>query len=288
MNKITFKDYKKAVQLHYEIAKKGAFSQFLANPSPAQMRELCLRICRETMSKKEEEIFKSFFETKPTDTIIKSIEKVSIDKFRPIISFLKGESDTENGIRVEMAAILIDFEPRPYKVFPNMPEASATDETSSSQVQAVQIETATNVASAKNNPENPAVISSPKKNVKNKFVIGSFAVLSLFGVKQLLFKEKECMRWSGNHYETVHCTAQAQGFASYEIIKPYDDDEYQRKKLDVCDTTTFFKGDKPKVWYSKKNNVVAFFNMDGTNPENGAELRQITPYIIEKYVKPCK
>ena len=48
-----------------------------------------------------------------------------------------------------------------------------------------------------------------------------------------------------------------------------------------------FVGDKPKVWYSKKNNVVQFFNMDGVNPENDAELRKISEIIIEKYVEPC-
>ncbi len=288
MSKITFKDYKKAIQSHYEIAKKGPYSEYLINASPAQLRDLSLHICNKPISKKDEEIFKSFFETKPTETLTKSIEKVSIDKFKPIISFLKGETNTENGTRVEMAAILIDFEPRPYTVFPTKPQTQVPVEETNQNEKTIEIQTTTNSTTLKINPETPAIIPIPKKSIKNKLVIGSLALLSLFGAKQLLFKEKQCMKWCGNHYETVHCTTQAKASASYEIIKPYDDDEYQRKKLNVCDTTTFFMGNKPKVWYSKKNNIVEFFNIDGYNPENGVELRQITHYIIEKYVKPCK
>lgn len=33
--------------------------------------------------------------------------------------------------------------------------------------------------------------------------------------------------------------------------------------------------------------MVEFFNMDGFNPENDDELKQITQYMIDRYVKAC-
>ena len=60
---------------------------------------------------------KVFFETQPDEKLKKSIERCNIDKFKPIISFLKGEKDTENRYRVGLAAILVDFKPRPYSLY---------------------------------------------------------------------------------------------------------------------------------------------------------------------------
>ena len=96
------------------------------------------------------------------------------------------------------------------------------------------------------------------------------------------------MKWMEDHYELVDCIKETQDIGSYEIIKPYDKIEFERKELTVCDTTEFFVGDKAKVWYSKKNNVVQFFNMYGENPENKVSLKPITQHMIDNYVVPCK
>ena len=95
-----------------------------------------------------------------------------------------------------------------------------------------------------------------------------------------------CIR-DRDHYVRVECKSQKLGFSNYsEAVIPYDEIEFQRKKITVCDTTTFIRNGKPIVWYSKKNNVIEFFNMDGVNPENDAELRKISDHIIEVYVHP--
>lgn len=283
MKKNTFKDYKAAVQLFYETAKKSDVSGILFNPSPAQMRTLCLIICDKPMSKKEEEIFRLFFETQEQASLKKSIENCNIDKFRPIISFLRGERDTENAIRVEVSAIIIDFKPRPYAVF------SKTDEVIPKAEQNYTIREEGLVKTESSKIKNAAQTNtSSKGNFRNKIIVGSLVVLSALGVKKTFLKEKECMKWCGDHYELVDCISETQGVASYEIIKPYDEREFERKELNVCDTTTFFVAEKPKVWYSKKNNRIQFFNMDGVNPENDAELRKISKLIIEKYVEPCE
>jgi len=49
-----------------------------------------------------------------------------------------------------------------------------------------------------------------------------------------------------------------------------------------------FNGDKPIAWHSKKNNIIQFFNMDGENPENGAEIKKVSKHIIATYVTSCK
>ena len=117
MAKITFNSYKKAIQDHYEIVKNKDITSVLLTPSPAQLRNYCTMLVDKGLSKKDEEIFKAFFETKSDEKLKKSIESCNTDKFKTIISFLKDKRDSEMALRIEMASIIVDFSPRPYSDF---------------------------------------------------------------------------------------------------------------------------------------------------------------------------
>ncbi len=280
MKKNTFKNYKEAIQHCYQIAKHEDPSGILLNPSPAQMRTLCLLIFDSGISKIDETILRVFFETKENESLRKSIENCNIDRFRPIISFLRSESDTENSIRIETSAILINFENRPYSVF-------SRDDRKANLNAPTRIDDFKNNSFEQNVVQNFSNVTTQpisKKGYRNRIIIGGLTVLSLFGIRTVFFKEKECMEWKENHYELIDCQDEQLGIVSLRIIKPFNEHEFKRRELTVSDTTRFFYGDKTLVWYSKKNNEVTFFNMDGENPENGAELRKVTPHIIEKYV----
>lgn len=136
------------------------------------------------------------------------------------------------------------------------------------------------------------VRTNTKMSIRKKIALAVSVIVVIFSVgyttKQFILPEKECMQWVGDHYIIVDCKDTKLGIGAFDP-KPYNEIEFYRKKLKVCDTTTFFKNSKPIVWYSKKDNVVEFFNMDGCHPESmDCELRKITPYMIDKYVRPCK
>lgn len=292
MKKITFKDYKKAIKKQYEIVKNDDVSGILANPSPAQMRNLSLIILDKGISRKEEELLRLFFGTKENESLKKSIENCNVDKFRPVISFLKDETDSENSIRIEMSALLIDFKPRPYSVFSNTDDLELITATSENQLMSNFVKD----VEVTNNPSdlNKNGVVKTKSNTvpKKRIAIGLFSLVGAFSIaytsKDMIFPNKECMEWKEDHYEMVDCQGEQVGFANTKIIKPYDETEFERKELTVCDTTKFFNVKKPIVWYSKKDNMVQFFNMDGENPENVAELKKVSHHIIEKYVGRCE
>lgn len=279
MSITTFKEYKNAIRRHYEIVKAEIFSGVLTNPSPAQIRTLCIAICDKDLSRKDEETFRLFFETKEGESIKKAIHNFNIDKFKPIIFFLKGDTDTENSIRVEMAAIICGFDPRPYGHF--------------SKNGIVELENKKVFKEEKVDKPNEVEKKSDgvEKKTMKKVGVGvlGFGVLlfSGYGIKQTVFPEKQCMIWKDNHYERIDCQDGKFGLF-HEIVKPYNEEEFQLKKLEVCDTTTFFKNGKAVVWYSKKDGQVTFFNRGGVNPENDANLKAITLYMKNKYVQPCK
>ena len=94
------------------------------------------------------------------------------------------------------------------------------------------------------------------------------------------------MQWQKNHYKKVDCDKVNQ----YSLLKqndivPFDEDQSRLIKIEVSDTTVFFKNDKPLYWYCKVNGKPEFFNTHGIHPVTGKALKPVTNYIIEKYVK---
>lgn len=280
MGTITFKEYKSAIRKHYEIIKVERFSGSLINPSPAQIRTICLALCNNELNKSDEETFKLFFETKENESLKKSIENCNIDKFKPIISFLRNETDTENSIRVEMAAIIIGFENRPYGKYLNF-------DTVEKDGGVLRI-----IGSNENNISTSLQLNGIEKEKKTRkrilFGIIGFAMLCLivYVFNQFINPEEQCMTWKNDHYEKIDCQSNVLG-ATHVIVKPYNEVEFELRKISACDTTTFFKNGKAIIWYSKKDGKVEFFNKDGINPENGAELKRVTQHMIDKYVTPC-
>jgi hypothetical protein len=255
-------------------------------PSRAKLRQLCIERFKNNESNDDLKSFEIFFGF-PFESGNKNKLQAATDRFRPIENFLKGESDLADIEGINMSAILLDFEPRPFKKFAKLNSDDFVEDVKEKNFDKNK---SNDIIKKEEKPVffKDEIIVASKSNLKKKVGISSLVVLGLFGAKSMFFKEKECMEWKEDHYELVDCQSEEVGFANTKIIKPYNEIEFSRKELTVCDTTKFFNGDKPLVWYSKKNNEVQFFNMDGENPENGAEIKKVTQYIVDKYVGDCE
>ncbi|WNM19130.1 hypothetical protein [Flavobacterium capsici] len=276
MKKNTFKDYKKALLEHYDTVKGDDVTGVLLDPTPAQMRDLCSLKIDGGLSKTDEELMRVFFETKKEDSLKLSIKRCNIDKFRPIISFIRRETDTDNRPRIELVAILIDFSPRPYAKFSGL-----KNETSKSK------------DSGRAEDENITDLSQTNKKQKTySFKKILYVFLGLIGlsslgyvVKDKLIPEKQCMQWQDDHYVEVNCLEEINGFKS-SSKKPIKEELMNLEKIKVCDTTTFFEEGKAIVYYCKiDNDNVEYFNQPGYHPINGKPLKPITTYMINKYIK---
>jgi hypothetical protein len=278
--------YKKNVREKFEEEKTKEYSSFLVVPSRARLRQLCIERFKNNDNSDDLKTFEIFLGF-TLESGIKNKMQAATDKFRPIENFLKGESDLTDIEGINMAAILVDFHPRPFKKFSKLNSFKVVAECNEKN------ELSTKVDALTKKEEQPVfvkdkIVTASIRNIPKKVGLGTLVVLGVFGAKSAFLKEKQCMEWKQDHYEMVNCKTEEIGFVNTKIIKPYNKIEFDRKELKVCDTTTFYKGDKPIIWYSKKNNVVHFFNMDGANPENDAELKRVSQYIIDKYVGNCK
>lgn len=290
MVKNTLEDYKVGVKLKYELEKMGNHSSLLLNPSRAKLRKLCGELFKNNTSTDDLKSFSAFFQF---DFVLNCSNKLKdqTDKFRPIETFFKGETDLTDIEAVNIAAILVDFNPRPYLKFSKQQgfknENITTNSFESTDTAAVFEVTKT----LKNDSEHAIQASSSlqKKKLsiyhKRLLIPGLVSVVMLSGFGYVFLPKKQCMQWQKDHYEAVVCETKAMGFVNLYSTMPLNKNMLNFRKIKICDTTTFFIHNRPIVWYCKTGNNLDFFNGPGFNPENEKPLRPITQYMIDKYIK---
>ncbi len=285
MNKNTVEDYKKLVKAKYEEAKTAEFSGFLTMPSPAELKNLCLVLFDKGINKPDREILDIFFEFNDKTSKRKQIEYFDVDKLRPISNFLKGKTETTRTVNLDLIAVLVNFNPRPYKNFIAGNREELTDGFVTSELSKRE-----NIA--KEDKKEVEIFEAFKKRSISKRITLAVTSLLVFGIMgygfiSIFFPNKNCLVWVKNHYEAVE----------YDKVKdvvqvtPYNQTLLDNfKKITVCDTTTFFRNgnyDIPLVWYGKSPNKkqYEYFNQPGLHPVTGKTLKPITKYIIEKYIR---
>jgi len=308
MPKNILEEYKKAIIKQYQKEKLGENYRFLEKPSRAKLRDLCWERFKENDNPDDLKNFETFFEftfelTKKNELIKKT------GKFRSIGDFLRNETESPTDDIIELAAILVDFNLRPYnkfrRFFLNENETNLVDSGNLDLVREndnmISEEIITkksfdsfgeegNIKSDKLTDETIKPISFRSKVGKmlskksNQILLLIFIIL--FSTCIFFAQRKQCMQWSTDHYEKVSCDLEVKGIGNYNKIEPFDEITFNLKKITICDTTTCFdKNGVAIIWYAKTANGVDFFNEHGRHPENNKPLRPVTQYIIDKYVK---
>ncbi|MCB7481631.1 hypothetical protein [Christiangramia sediminis] len=91
--------------------------------------------------------------------------------------------------------------------------------------------------------------------------------------------KEECMIWNNDHYIKTECSGRSE--EQKFIPNTYNN----LKKVEVSETTTFFKNGEVRIWYYKSNGELEYFSSPGKHPVSGKTLKPITKYMIDKYVK---
>lgn len=286
MRKNTFKDYKLAIKEQYALSKMDDVSGILANPTPAQLRTFCLLLSDKGLSKSDQEVFRIFFEQNEGEALKRAINRINIDKFRTIISFLRGEKDMDNPIRIEISAILVNLKERPYKVF------STIESNKFTRVDLPAIDkTPTPTIDVERNLEKDKKRTFLFWIGRNKFVTIFLIIASLLGglsLSKFLFKEKNCLRWEVDRYVLIDCGDKENALMNQAMV--YNDVRLTSfRKIPVNESTVFFSAEgRALIWYCKMSPTqIEFFNSNGNgfHPLTGKALNPITPYIIKKYVE---
>ena len=285
MSTITFEEYKEGIKAQFQAIKRvGIYgSGDLSNVTPAQLRDLCLRKAENQLSPKDEMVFRYFFNAKEGEKLTRAIENYGIGKLKSVISFLKGEKNSENRNRIELAAILVDFTPRPfYSYFSNEGKELKIEEEPLQDMKGKKEDEVLSLVSEVGNE----IKGLPEKSILNRYkkALTKVALLCSVGIGVVtLFPKKECMQWNTNHYEVVDCSTESSGFLDPRI--PINKDRLDLKKLDPKTIKNYFENGQPRVWYAKIDDKIELFNQPGLHPTTGKTLKPITRYIINKYLK---
>ena len=286
MKNNTIEEYIRAVKAKYEEAKTGEYASFLLNPSPAELKILCLLLFDNGMSKQDQEIVDHFFDLNENANKRKQIEWFHVVKLKPISNFLKGKTETTRVANLDLIAFLVDFNSRPFRKFRTGEE-----------IVKLTADYSINESSRKDKHREPVIENSEsvfedfKKRIISKRI--ALVVLSLFvfgsvsyGIKNNFFPKRNCMVWAKDHYNAVDYDT-VKDTAEVIVLNQYLLDNF--KKITVSDATLFFKnGDcnHPLVWYGKSPNKseYEYFTRPGLHPVTGKTLKPISRYIIKKYI----
>jgi hypothetical protein len=189
--------------------------------------------------------------------------------------------------RIELAAILVDFNPRPYNKY--LLNGKIIGRSNLGVISLVEEKESDVDYFSEEKREEKVVETENNDRVKKKAVIFLTVFLSLFfmgySVKNMIFPEKECMKWEGNHYEAVDCKNEKLGIGNITSVVVLNEDLLSFKKIEVNTNTIFFKKGKPIVWYGKSfEGNYEYFNQPGLHPETEKTLKPISQYIIKKYL----
>lgn len=98
-------------------------------------------------------------------------------------------------------------------------------------------------------------------------------------IQKPIEKLEHYMYWNGERFVA---TAEANLGGQFEVIPINENQLKYFRKIIRLDTIT--ADNYSNFWYSKHQNKVEFFTIDGKNPDNGKGLDEVSKRIFEKYV----
>ena len=302
------------VAFYHKKIEENDLSGRLVGASPAMLRDLCLETCKRRFSRKDQQILVDFFGAASDQAeMLAEIKRIDIDKFKPLIRYIRRETNRTSLVNIELLAWLLDIPDRPYNrnidYEKKKEELSArSDAPLNPVVEETQVldrngeETSGHPSgdrrqmpglSAITGEDNKAASPSPSAIIEQvsirrqlvKVAILFFSVLAigLIGLKlyNMAQKPQSCMYWTGEEYEAISCN---QKMADAVLIA-YDSVKVENfKKIINIDTITY--NSIGHIWYSKMNNIVEFYTAEGRHPvQMHYRLRPVTTHIIDVYVK---
>ncbi|RYZ24909.1 MAG: hypothetical protein EOP49_45350 [Sphingobacteriales bacterium] len=250
----TNKAYREAVKRVFELRKNSLFEGRLINPTPAGLRNIFRFLTKEGLTRADAGVLKSFLLDRNLDT-------VDVDRFRPLINFMRGATQLPDVEVVNLLAILVDYKLRPLNVF------------LSSRLDHPPYEDPQPAGASGTEGEQGTTAG------RNRFVFWLFGILVVGSIGIYLFyKPTGCMRWNGHQYEKVECDAVATPDGP---VHGFNASQFLVRRVKVSDTTTFFRAGIPQYWYLR-NNGYEFFDHPGYHPESSRPLLPVSRIVARK------
>jgi hypothetical protein len=127
-NNTFFEYYRNAIKAKYEREKNEDRTIELNSITTAKLRDLCIKRFKENNDHDDLDAFLSFFEFEFDPAKKNLITGKTIDKLKSIRRFFLGVTEDPTEDTIEFAAILLDFQPRPFYKFSKVMEGKSEEE----------------------------------------------------------------------------------------------------------------------------------------------------------------
>ncbi len=278
----------------------------LIHLKPAGLRDLCLELYTKKYDRKKDElaVYGFFGQHEDKGTMVKTIKNFDASKFKPLINYLKKETNKTDEKNIELLAWLIDFELRPFELSKNYrieEDVVAPVITEGGNTPAEDNDPIVNPdhGETKESPvseESPSTKPLDRSRFKKAVLYSGILIFITAGIYILYNSNKStsdtppimgktlngpeaCMYWTGDHYEQVSCQDKKDG-----LVIALDSFKLQHfRKITRPDTIT--QNHVGRVWYIKNGGDIEFYTTDGMHPvEIKKRLKPATAYIIDKYI----
>lgn len=240
---IVFEQYQKR-------KKNKVLSSNLTDPTPAGLRDECLKIYIDKGKPIDDPLIKSFFGSLGNEINYSNrIENFDIDKFKPVINFLEEKTTKPNIKIVDLVEWLIGLD-----------EPVTRTETIKVSIPFWQIALACAIALL--------------------LAQGTYLLWNGYLNKVRAPKPDEhCMYWTGRHYEPINCKQQIIGVP----IIPLDVEKLNSLKR-ITEQDTLTTNSLGKVWYTGRGNHHAFYTDSSFNPVDTAKrMLKLSNHILKSH-----
>lgn len=297
-----FTRYKEALKARYHEIKHLDHSDFLLEISWARLRNLCSEVYTENDNMDDCRTFELFLGFKPNESTKKKMIDQT-DKFRPLVTFLKNETELSDKVGADLLAVLLDYKYRPFNKFKTLEEHELEVIKSNQDVLGEDVRIKTPKASEENvsQEKNKSTVNEEgrtndeEKRRKRKNVL--FVLLLIFIITVLgfisyatFFPERKCLQWQSDHYEMVSCDEKME--IGRNGIEACSDALLHFRKITPDSTIEPFKNGKPNLWTGRGlSGAIEYFNSPGTgkHPVTYVALKPITHgravKLVEQYHK---
>lgn len=298
------KDYMNAVVREYrDKVSSKTISLNLVRLTPGRIKNECLAVCKSRFRKSDEPILSAVFGyAEDQSGYFRAIGRCPIDRFRPLIYFLKGRNKDTNENNIELLAWLIDFKNRPFDsniIYDGVNPSIGADETKTGTAGSTGLENdpwsisaaETKAPSTVTTGEN-RVMSSQKSRSKKNVLIAALIATLFAGTAGYISLNKptsgyttsnndSCMYWKDDHYERISCGQKVQYTKPVALDQDLLNDF---KRITTPDTITY--NSIGKVWYVKIKGKAEFYTGMGYHPVfTHLQLKPVTEYIIDNHIR---
>ncbi|MGJ1195825.1 hypothetical protein ACR777_05565 [Sphingobacterium spiritivorum] len=277
----TFANYQKVIiSLYAEKKTNGSLPFGPLEMTPAKLRDECIRVCQERPDDNDISTLRLFFGPGANIWSYQNIiEDGDIEKFKPLINYLRGSTRSTNTINIELLAWLIDFTPRPYSKWKIESRSNNREITSDPPEDLPPGEEETEPGDTVSpGPKKPWF----KRNIKQTALSLMAATTLCGGTYMFAYNGSQgCMYWTGDRYKSVPCQEKVEG----ATVLALDSAKLLNfRKINVPDTLTISSINN--LWYTKITvDSAEFYTGSGFHPLFPEKrLKPVTPYILNKYV----